>query len=145
MSSLRDSFLSSLDMDAMLRAVRRCAQGGPCTLTVLGFTLRLRPDLIAIQPAYPRDPTEARLKVVSMFLLRLSRGLKMRETQDGFIVAFEYRAHTLVGVSDGAFAWLPCEIVSYDPTKVDDPAALDFEDEPEPGAPIETARRRIVL
>ena len=119
-----DSFSESLPIETMLRTVREVAQGAPCRLNVQGFTLRLYPNRI------PGAVHEQRLKLFSTFLLRLSRAMKASEAGGDIVIAFQRSGpEWYVGISADSreVAWMPCEIVSYDPSRVNEATTLEFD------------------
>lgn len=149
---LRDSLSESLPFEAMLKAVRQCAEGEPCWLTVAGFKLRLHPERIDVRPIQG-SIADVRLKLLSTFLIRLSRAWKQTEfsvalplmfelAKDGVSVAIVEKEH---GTSAAQIAWFPCAIVSYDADKKDDAPALTFGREITVGNGHEGGLRRIVL
>lgn len=129
---LRDSLSESLPFEAMLKAVRQCAEGEPCWLTVAGFKLRLRPERVSISPRYSATSSDVRLKILSTFLLRLSRTWKQVEFGAPFPLMFELGKDGMNvavvekerGTQEAQIAWFPCEIERYEADKKDDPPVI---------------------
>jgi hypothetical protein len=107
------------------------------------LTLRVYPAR-AVSDEFGSD-SHWRLKYLASFMLALADELVDEPTR----FAFEYQNGTLaIGIikSEATEIWMPCEIVSLDKTRTNEPASARFSFHDEKGQPIAlSAFRRIRL